>query len=136
MYEYICLLHTGFSKALWSALSEPKRRKRETTNEKREKGMMGTNAEREQGVMGINTQEVERNTPKLLLVFPLTLLSYSCRFLLPLQQNRAQSNLLLLIFIYFVRQFCERFFWSRLPPQSNSGTLYVNLNKFKLLGKR
>ena len=64
---------------------------------------MGMNAEREQGVMGrknrevrvrVNTQEVERNTPKLRLVLPLTLLSCSVRFLLALQQNRAQSNLL------------------------------------------
>ena len=62
---------------------------------------MGTNAEREQGVMGrknrevrvrVNTQEVERNTPKLRLVFPLTLLSCSSRFLRALQQNRAQSK--------------------------------------------
>ena len=64
---------------------------------------MGTNVEREQGVMGkknrevrvrVNTQEVERNTPKLRLVLPLTLLSCSSRFLLALQQNRAQSNFL------------------------------------------
>ena len=63
---------------------------------------MGMNAEREQGVKGrknrevrvrANTQEVERNTG-LGLVFPLTLLSCSCRFLLALQQNRAQSNFL------------------------------------------
>ena len=60
---------------------------------------MGTNAKREQGVIGkknrevrvrVNTQEVERNTPKLRLVFPLTLLSCSSRILLALQQNRAQ----------------------------------------------
>ena len=64
---------------------------------------MGTNAEREYGVMGkknrevrvrVNTQEVERNTPKLRLVFPLILLSCSSRLLLALQQNRAQSNFL------------------------------------------
>ena len=64
---------------------------------------MGTNAEREQGIMGkknrevrvrVNTQEVERNTPKLRLVLPLTLLSCSSRFLLALQQNTEQSNFL------------------------------------------
>ena len=88
MYEYVWIYlpppHTGFSKALWWALSEPKRRKRETTSEKHEIGMMGTNAEREQGVKGrknrelfrVNTQEVERNI-RLRLVFPLTLLSCS-----------------------------------------------------------
>ena len=65
--------------------------------------MVGTNAEREQGIMGkknrevrvrVNNQEVERNTPKLSLVFPLTLLSCSSRFLLALQRNRALSNFL------------------------------------------
>ena len=72
---------------------------------------MGTNAEREQGVMGkknrevrvrVNTQEVERNTPKLSLVFSLTLLSCSSRFLLALQQSTVKLSLLL-IFKYFVR---------------------------------
>ena len=125
MYEYICLLHTAFSKALWWAVSEPKRRKRETTSEKHEKGMMGTNAEREQRVkpgkkkrevrVRVNTQEVEWNTG-LRLVFPLTLLSCSSPPPACLQQNRAQSKFLyLLIFTYFVRKFCERFFCSRLP---------------------
>ena len=72
---------------------------------------MGTNAELEQGVMGkknrevrvrVNTQEVERNTPKLSLVFSSTLLSCSSRFLLALQQSTVKLSLLL-IFKYFVR---------------------------------
>ena len=80
--------------------------------------MMGMKAEREQGVKGrknrevrvrVNTQEVVRNT-RLRLVFPVTLLSCSSRFLRALQQNRARTKFLyLLIFTYFVRQFCERF---------------------------
>ena len=50
MYEYICLFHTDFSKALWWALSEPKRKKRETRSEKRQRGMMGTRADKGWGV--------------------------------------------------------------------------------------
>ena len=44
---------------------------------------------------GLSTKEVGRNTG-LRLVFSLTLLSCSSRFLRPLQQNRAQSRLLYL----------------------------------------